>query len=67
MAHKLKTVSIDTMIDKHIGNHGSPRRDAFDDDLKKTIIQELEIGEKSGFIGQIDVDTFLKNLHDRNT
>ena len=33
MANKLKTVSLDTMIDKHIGKRGTARRDAFEYEL----------------------------------
>ena len=31
---KLKTVSLDTIIDKHIGKVGSKRRDTFEYELK---------------------------------
>ena len=31
---KLKTVSLDTMINKHIGKVGTPRRDSFENELK---------------------------------
>jgi len=34
MADKFKTVSLDTMIDKHIGKHGTERRDAFENELR---------------------------------
>lgn len=34
MANKLKTVSLDTMIDKHIGKHGTEKRDAFENELR---------------------------------
>ena len=34
MADKFKTVSIDTMIDKHIGKRGTERRDAFENELR---------------------------------
>ncbi len=34
MADKFKTVSLDIMIDKHIGKHGTPRRDAFENELR---------------------------------
>jgi len=34
MANKFKTVSLDTMIDKHIGKRGTERRDAFENELK---------------------------------
>ncbi|SEM37345.1 Helix-turn-helix [bacterium A37T11] len=34
MKKSLKTVSLDTMIDKHIGKVGTARRDAFENELK---------------------------------
>jgi len=34
MANKFKTVSLDTMIDKHIGQRGTERRDAFENELR---------------------------------
>jgi len=34
MANKLKTVSLDTMIDKHVGKRGTIRREAFENELK---------------------------------
>ena len=34
MENKFKTVSIDTMIDKHIGIKGTERRDAFESELR---------------------------------
>ena len=34
MEKPLKTVSLDTMIDKHIGKIGTPRRDAFENELR---------------------------------
>lgn len=34
MANKLKTVSIDTMIDKHIGKRGTKKREAFESELR---------------------------------
>ena len=34
MKKPLKTVSLDTMIDKHIGKVGTERRDNFDNELK---------------------------------
>ncbi len=34
MEKKLKTVSLDKMIDKHIGKKGTPRRDAFENELR---------------------------------
>jgi DNA-binding XRE family transcriptional regulator len=34
MANKFKTVSLDTMIDKHIGKRGNERREAFENELR---------------------------------
>lgn len=34
MANKFKTVSLDTMIDKHIGKRGTERRDVFENELR---------------------------------
>lgn len=34
MANKFKTVSLDTMIDKHVGKHGTKKRDAFENELR---------------------------------
>lgn len=34
MADKFKTVSLDTMIDKHIGKRGTKRREAFENELR---------------------------------
>ena len=34
MANKFKTVSLDSMIDKHIGKRGSKKRDAFENELR---------------------------------
>lgn len=34
MENKFKTVSLDTMIDKHIGKLGTPKREAFENDLR---------------------------------
>ncbi|CAN5453182.1 helix-turn-helix transcriptional regulator [soil metagenome] len=38
MADKFKTVSVDTMIDKHIGKRGTTRRDAFENELRIDLI-----------------------------
>jgi HTH-type transcriptional regulator / antitoxin HipB len=35
---KLKTISLDTMIDKHIGKVGTPDRDAFEQELKLELL-----------------------------
>ena len=34
MANKFKTVSLDTMIDKHIGKTGTESRDTFENELR---------------------------------
>lgn len=34
MADKFKTVSLDTMIDKHVGKRGTKKRDAFENELR---------------------------------
>ena len=37
---KIKTVSLDTMIDKHIGKKGTAKRDAFDNELRMDLLGE---------------------------
>ena len=34
MANKLKTVSLNSMIDKHIGKRGTEKREAFENELR---------------------------------
>ena len=34
MENKFKTVSLDTMIDKHIGKRGTSKREAFENELR---------------------------------
>lgn len=34
MANQFKTVSLDTMIDKHIGKRGAERREVFENELR---------------------------------
>ena len=34
VTNKLKTVSLDTMIDKHIGKRGADKREAFENELR---------------------------------
>ena len=34
MENKFKTVKLDTMIDKHIGKPGTPKREAFENELR---------------------------------
>lgn len=38
MADKFKTVSLDTMIDKHIGKRGTERREAFENELRLDLL-----------------------------
>lgn len=38
MAEKFKTVSLDTMINKHIGKRGTERREAFENELKVDLL-----------------------------
>ena len=36
--NKFKTVSLDTMIDKHIGKRGTQRREAFENELRLDLL-----------------------------
>lgn len=38
--NKFKTVSLDTMIDKHIGKRGSDKREAFENELRIDLLGE---------------------------
>lgn len=38
--NKLKTVSLDTMIDKHIGKRGTVKREAFENELRIDLLGE---------------------------
>jgi len=40
MNKKLKTISLDAMIDKHIGKIGTLKRDAFENELRLDLIGE---------------------------
>ena len=40
MEKKFKTVSLDTMIDKHIGKIGTPKRDEFENELRIDLLGE---------------------------
>ena len=40
MDNSLKTVSLDTMIDKHIGLRGTPRRESFENELRIDLLGE---------------------------
>jgi DNA-binding XRE family transcriptional regulator len=38
MDHSFKTVSLDILIDKHIGGRGTPKREAFENELKLDLL-----------------------------
>ena len=40
MKKSIKTVSIDTMIDKHIGKHGTVKRESFEYELRLDLLGE---------------------------
>jgi len=40
MENKFKTVSLDAMIDKHIGKKGTEKREAFDNELRIDLLGE---------------------------
>ncbi len=40
MEKKFKTVSLDSMIDKHIGKIGTPKRDEFENELRIDLLGE---------------------------
>lgn len=41
MENKFKAVSIDTMIDKHIGNRGTPKLEAFEHELRIDLLGQV--------------------------
>lgn len=57
MEKPLKTVSLDLMIDKHTGKIGTPRRDAFENELKIEILKH----KNSINLKQITPSVFPKN------
>ena len=38
MDNSFKTISLDTMIDKHIGTRGTPKREAFENELQVDLL-----------------------------
>jgi len=53
MTDKFKTVSLDTMIDKHIGKRGTKRRDAFENELRIDLLgQAIKEAKKEGHLTQ---------------
>ena len=42
MTNKFKTVSLDTLIDKHIGKLGTEKRDAFENELRIDLLGQAK-------------------------
>ena len=40
MEDKFKTISLDTMIDKHIGKRGTDKREAFENELRIDLLKQ---------------------------
>lgn len=40
MKNKFKTISLDTMIDKHVGKRGTTKREAFENELRIDLLGE---------------------------
>lgn len=38
MSHKIKTVSLDSLLDKHIGKQGTKKRDTFENELRVDLL-----------------------------
>ena len=56
MARELKTVSLDTMIDKHIGKRGSEKREAFENELRIDLLgQAIRQARKEQQLTQEDL------------
>lgn len=43
----LKTISLDEVIDKHIGKPGTPKRDAFENELRLDLEKQLSKQENN--------------------
>ena len=70
MTNKFKTVSVDTMIDKHIGKPGTERREAFENELRIDLLgqaikkarQERNLTqEQLGYLVGVQKSSNLKN------
>jgi len=56
MERKIKTVSLDTMIDKHIGERGSEKREAFEKELRIDLLgQAIRQARKEQQLTQEDL------------
>ena len=56
MERKIKTVSLDTMIDKHIGKRGSEKREAFENELRIDLLgQAIRQARKEQQLTQEDL------------
>ena len=56
MGKKIKTVSLDTMIDKHIGKRGSEKREAFENELRIDLLgQAIRQARKEQQLTQEDL------------
>ena len=56
MERKIKTVSLDTMIDKHIGKRGSKKREAFENELRIDLLgQAIRQARKEQKLTQEDL------------
>ena len=56
MERKIKTVSLDTMIDKHIGKRGSKKREAFENELRIDLLgQAIKQARKEQQLTQEDL------------
>jgi len=56
MERKNKTVSLDTMIDKHIGKRGSEKREAFENELRIDLLgQAIRQARKEQQLTQEDL------------
>lgn len=61
--NKFKTVSLDEMIDKHIGKAGTERREAFENELRIDLLgQAIQEGLDSPLVEDFDFDKHLKEL-----
>jgi hypothetical protein len=50
MKNNLKTVSLDTMINKHIGKRGTTRRETFENELKIELLWVVQIVSEQLFL-----------------
>ena len=56
MERKIKTISLDTMIDKHIGERGTEKREAFENELRIDLLgQAIKQARKEQQLTQEDL------------